>query len=90
MLSLCVALQVAATSAAAFNPHANDLFDRDDVLRVWAVKHFDRNGDGWLTLYEAQPAIQTFKAIADSDGDDRITTVEYRRARTFIVARYGR
>ncbi len=89
MLSLILALQAATTSPAAFNPNANALFDRDEILHAWAVEHYDRNGDGWLTLYEAQPALQEFKAIADSDGDDRITTAEYRRAREYIVARYG-
>jgi hypothetical protein len=87
-VALALMLQAATPSPAAFNPRANDLFDRDEVLHAWAVERYDRNGDGWLTLYEAQPALQEFKQIADSDGDDRITTAEYRRAREFIVARY--
>ena len=44
---------------------------------------FDGNGDGWLTLYEAQPALATFKDIADADRDSRITTYEYARAKEF-------
>lgn len=68
-------------------PNANGLFDRDGVLREWAVRNYDRNRDGWLTLYEAQPALAAFKDIADSDKDGRITTAEYRRAKEFVLAR---
>ena len=89
---LAAALQAAppapAPAPAAFNPNANLLFDRDAVLRAWAVGRFDRNGDGWLTLFEAQPALNAFQEIADSDRDGRVTTAEYRRAKEFIVARY--
>lgn len=89
---LAAALQAAppapAPAPAAFNPNANLLFDRDAVLRAWAVARFDRNGDGWLTLFEAQPALNAFQEIADSDSDGRVTTAEYRRAKEFIVARY--
>lgn len=88
MPPLILALQVATASPAAFNPNANELFDRDAVLREWALRHYDQNRDGWLTLYEAQPAIRAFKEIADSDGDGRVTTAEYRRAKEFVVARY--
>jgi hypothetical protein len=73
---------------AAFNPNANELFDRDPQLRGWAVRQFDRNGDGWLTLYEAQPAIAAFREIADGDSDGRITVMEFRRAKEFIAARW--
>ena len=77
-----------APQAATFNPNANALFDRDPVLRGWAVRQFDRNADGWLTLYEAQPAIRAFQDIADGDADGRISVVEYRRAKEFIAARW--
>ena len=77
-----------APAPAAFNANANELFDRDPLLRDWAVRHYDRNGDGWLTLYEAQPAILAFRDIADGDGDGRITVYEYRRAKEFIAARW--
>lgn len=85
---LSILLQAATASQATFNPRANDLFDRDLTLKSWALRHYDRNADGWLTLYEAQPAIRAFKDIADGDGDGRITTTEYRRAKEFIAARW--
>lgn len=88
LLSLLLLQGAPAPSPAAFNPHANELFDRDAELRQWAVRLFDRNGDGWLTLYEAQPAIAEFKRIADGDNDGRVTTHEYRRAKEFIAARW--
>lgn len=71
------------------NPHANDLFDRDPQLKAWAVQLFDGNGDGWLTLFEAQPALVMFKDIADADRDGRITTYEYARAKEFVIARWA-
>lgn len=74
--------------SAAFNPHANDLFERDSELKAWAISQFDSNRDGWLTLYEAQPAIAAFREIADGDSDGRITVVEFRRAKEFIAARW--
>lgn len=70
------------------NPNAHILFERDPVLMEWALRLFDTNRDGWLTLYEAQPALEMFREIADSDGDGRVTTAEYRRAKEFIVARW--
>lgn len=83
-------IQSAAPPAAqaAFNPNAIALFDRDSVLRDWAVRRYDSNGDGWLTLYEAQPALAAFREIADGDRDGRITTAEYRRAKEYIAARW--
>ena len=86
--SLVFLLFQSALSAASFNPHANELFDRDSVLKSWALRQYDSNHDGWLTLYEAQPAIAAFREIADSDSDGRITTYEYRRAKDFIAARW--
>lgn len=89
MIDILIAMAGQASLASApLYPHANELFDRDDQLREWAVARYDRNGDGWLTLFEAQPALRAFKEIADSDRDGRITTYEYRRAKEFIVARW--
>lgn len=98
MIGLVIALAAQASVASApvpsqagrrFNPHANALFDRDPQLKAWALKLFDANGDGWLTLYEAQPALAMFKAIADADRDGRVTTQEYARAKDFITARWA-
>lgn len=89
MLHLVIALagQAAIAASAPVNPNANALFDRDPAIRQWAVRHYDSNHDGWLTLYEAQPALAGFKALADGDRDGRVTTYEYDRAKEFIVAR---
>ena len=76
-------------AAAAFNPHANELFERDHDLKAWALQLYDRNQDGWLTLFEAQPALAQFKEIADADRDGRVTTYEYARAKEFIAARWA-
>ena len=86
--ALMFALLQAAPAPASLNPRANDLFERDAILREWAVRQFDSNRDGWLTLYEAQPALGAFRQIADGDGDGRVTTAEYRRAKEFIAARW--
>ena len=86
-LILGIAAQ-AALASAPVNPHANELFDRDAELKAWALRLYDGNRDGWLTLFEAQPALKTFKEIADSDRDGRVTTYEYARAKEFIAARW--
>ncbi len=44
-------------------------------------------GNGVISVAEAQPAALAFKEIADGDGDGRVTTYEYERAREFILAR---
>jgi hypothetical protein len=87
MIGLLIGLAGQA-AAAAFNPHANELFERDADLRAWALKLHDANRDGWLTLYEAQPALRMFQEIADADRDGRVTTHEYRRAKEFVAARW--
>ena len=76
-------------ASATLNPNANELFDRDAELKAWALRLYDTNHDGWLTLYEAQPAIRTFKEIADADRDGRVTTYEYQRAKEFVAARWA-
>ena len=90
MIGLVLGLMAQAAAASApLNPHANALFDRDAELKAWALRLFDTNKDGWLTLYEAQPAVAMFKEIADADRDGRVTTHEYRRGKDFIAARWG-
>ena len=86
-LMIAFAAQVATTASAPVNPAANALFDRDVLLRQWAVRRFDANRDGWLTLYEAQAALAALKDLADGDRDGRVTTYEYDRAKEFIAAR---
>ena len=77
-----------ASAPAPLNPNATALFERDAELKAWAVRLYDGNRDGWLTLYEAQPALVAFKEIADSDRDGRVTTHEFARAKAFIAARW--
>ena len=79
---------VAQPASASFNPRATDLIDSDPTLKQWAVRTYDSNHDGWLTLYEAQPAVVAFRALADSDRDGRITVREFDAAIAFIAARY--
>ena len=90
-LFLLVAAQTAppsAAPAASFIPRAVELFERDWVLNQWAKRMFDGDGDGVISVDEAQPAAVKFKEIADGDGDGRVTPYEYGRAREFILARY--
>ena len=87
-LLLGLAAQATLASAPVLNPHATELFDRDPELKVWALHLYDRNHDGWLTLFEAQPALAQFKEIADANRDGRVTTYEYARAKEFIAARW--
>jgi len=90
MIGFIIGLSAQATLASApVNPNANELFDRDPELKAWALRLFDTNHDGWLTLYEAQPALAAFKEIADADKDGRVTTFEYRRAKDFVTARWA-
>jgi EF hand len=77
-----------AAANASFNPRAVELFQRDWVLNQWAKRAFDANGDGVISVEEAQPAALRFKEIADGDGDGRVTPYEYDRARELILARY--
>ena len=89
MLALIIALagQAAIAASTPVNSNANALFDRDAMLKAWAVRTYDTNRDGWLTLYEAQGALKGFKDLADGDRDGRVTTYEYDRAKEFIGAR---
>lgn len=75
-------------SDAGLNPRAIELFERDWALMHWAVKQHDLDGDGIISVAEANKAALVFKAIADGDNDGRVTPYEYERAREFIIARY--
>jgi len=86
-LIIGLAGQAAIAASAPLNPNANALFDRDPIIKAWAVRLFDSNHDGWLTLYEAQPALAAFKQLADGDRDGRVTKYEYGRAREYLAAR---
>lgn len=90
MFGILIGLMAQASLASApINPHANELFDRDPQLKAWALKLYDSNQDGWLTLFEAQPALAAFKEIADADDDGRVSTYEYARAKEFLAARWA-
>jgi hypothetical protein len=75
-------------ASARLPPRAAELFERDWVLMNWALKYFDRNRDILLSPGEAELAASEFRRIADADQDGRVTVLEYRRAREFILARY--
>ena len=78
----------ARAAPASFNPRAVELFERDWVLNQWAKRSFDANRDGVISTEEAQPESLAFQELADGDGDGRVTTYEYERAREFILAGY--
>ena len=80
------AAQPTAASASA-HPAAVELFERDWVLMNWALKYYDRDRDILLQPAEVQSAAAQFREIADADDDGRVTPVEYRAAREFILAR---
>lgn len=67
-----------------------DLLNRENIelVRQAHALRFDRDQDIALSPAEASAAAEEFKSIADSDGDGRITPIEYRQARDFILARY--
>lgn len=91
MLS-AVLLPSAATAQSGpdmpLNPRAIELFERDWALMHWGRKHHDEDGDGRISIAEANKAAAMFKDIADGDRDGRVTPYEYDRAREFIIARY--
>jgi hypothetical protein len=78
----------AADNYRLVNPKAIELFDSDRELMQWALAKYDSDGDGYLSIFEADTAARQFKQIADGDGDGRVTPAEYRLAKDFIAARY--
>ncbi|QNM82024.1 hypothetical protein H8M03_08250 [Sphingomonas sabuli] len=93
LLALIAAAGQAAPASIAedfrlTNPRAIELFERDPRLMQWAVRAFDANGDGHLSIREADTAAIEFKRIADGDTDGQVTPTEYRSASDFIAARW--
>lgn len=68
-------------------PAAQALFDRDWVLMNWALKHYDANRDILLDPEEARVAADSFRKLADTDHDGRVTPQEYAAARQEILER---
>jgi len=89
-------LMLAASAATAQSrlpsigptPAAMQIFERDWVLMNWALKYYDSDRDILLQPGEARAAADAFRRMADTNGDGRVTTAEYRDARAFILARY--
>jgi hypothetical protein len=89
MITLGLLMLLAAPGAGSVNPAAVALFERDPVLNNWALASHDRNGDGWLTSYEAQGAAEAFKDLADGNRDGRVSVREYEETKAFLIARMG-
>jgi hypothetical protein len=87
-MTILLAAAAAAAPAPPVSEAAAGLIERDWVLHQWAVKRFDRNGDGRIGREEGISAAAELRRIADGDGDGRVTPAEYRAAREFILARY--
>ncbi|HVF37388.1 MAG TPA: hypothetical protein VNA29_05540 [Sphingomicrobium sp.] len=87
-LSLLLLAATPEVRPANIIPRASELLEREPVLKEWAMRIFDRNRDGWLTLYEASEAADAFRDIADEDRDGRVSPREYRNALDFIRVRY--
>ena len=85
---LVLMLAAAQPPNPALNPRAVELMDSDPVLKQWALRIYDTNHDGWLSLFEAQPAVAAFRDIADSNHDRRVTVREFEAGLAFIRARY--
>ena len=81
-------LLAAAAAAPPVTEVGAKLIERDWVLHQWAVKRFDRDGDGAIGRAEGIAAAAELRRIADGNGDGRVTPAEYRAAREFILARY--
>ena len=87
-LLLFTAAVAAQPPSAPVTPAAVDIFERDWVLMNWALKFYDKDRDVLLSPSEAAAAANAFRAMADANGDGRVTQDEYRAARAFILARY--
>ena len=88
MAGLLLGMATLAAQASPLNPRALEFIEHDAAIKQWAEARFDRNHDGWLTLYEAQDAVDQFREIADENRDGRVTTREYEAGVAFLRARY--
>ena len=88
MVGLFLVMAATAAQASPLNPRALEFVEHDAIVKQWAEARFDRNHDGWLTLYEAQDAVDQFREIADENRDGRVTTREYEEGVAFLRARY--
>ena len=86
-MMLIMAMAV-AVETSTLNPRALEFIERDPTIERWAVARFDRNHDGWLTLFEAQEAVREFRRIADEDRDGRVTPREFDLGIAYLKARY--
>jgi hypothetical protein len=96
MIAITAALLLAQSIIASspsqtpmVNPRAAEAFERDGVLKAWGLRFYDHDKDARLSVLEAAVAAKAFKNIADGDGDGRVTTYEYDRAREFVIARWS-
>ena len=78
----------ARVEQASLNPRAVELVDSNPVIKGWALRQYDSNHDGWLTVYEAQPAVKAFEDIADENRDGSVTVSEYQAAIDYLRSRY--
>ena len=92
VIGLTLLVAAAAAASSPVSPLVSDaaagLIERDWVIHQWAVKRFDRDGDGALGAGEALAAANELRRIADGNEDGRVTPAEYRSAREFILARF--
>ena len=89
LLTVSGAPSAGADAYRLVNPKAIELFEADSNLMEWALGRFDADGDGYLSIFEADKAALEFKRIADGDGNGQVTPAEYRSARDFVVARFA-
>lgn len=88
MSALLILMMALAAQAQPLNPRALEFVEREPAVRAWALARFDDNHDGWLTLFEAQAAVDEFVRIADENRDGRVSLSEYQGGVAFVKARY--
>ena len=88
LLALLAAAPTSAEAQRRPTSAALQFFERDWVLKNWALKYFDANSDLLLEPNEAEAAAAEFRRIADTNHDGRVTPQEYRAARELILSRH--